>query len=86
MKFSLRRALRFFNGILSSELDKNPGAKSASEFDNVLKVKVRSTLALTFLLFKALFSNFVAFGEIKNRIDVVITLTLPIIFEKRATN
>ena len=23
----------FFNGILSSELDKNPGANSASEFD-----------------------------------------------------
>jgi hypothetical protein len=25
--------LRFFNGILSSELDKNPGTNSASEFD-----------------------------------------------------
>jgi hypothetical protein len=25
--------LRFFKGILSSELDKNPGANSAGEFD-----------------------------------------------------
>jgi hypothetical protein len=34
----------------------------------------------------ALFSNLVAFDEIKKRVDVVITLTLPINFEKRATN
>ena len=33
----------------------------------------------------ALFSNFVAFGEIKE-IDLVISLKLAIIFEKRATN
>ena len=34
----------------------------------------------------ALFSNFVAFRENEKGIDFVITLTLAIIFEKRATN